>query len=113
MSLYEALGPAKLPKMFVDGTHQDDYGAYELAKCVVNGIVANQLPFAKYLTPDWQPFDPAHPDSMETFDLPPDPQLDPSRPGGPGAPNGQGPMAGAPTSRPGRAISPPSRPAIP
>jgi lysophospholipase L1-like esterase len=99
MTLYETLGPAKLPKMFVDGTHQNDYGAYELAKCVINGIVANQLPFAKYLVSDWEIFDPAHPDPMETFDLPADPQLDPARPGGPGAPNGQGPMAGAPVRR--------------
>jgi lysophospholipase L1-like esterase len=107
MSLYEALGPAKLPKMFVDGTHQDDYGAYELCKCVINGIVADKLPFAQYLTPDWTPFDPAHPDSMEAFDMPPDPQLDPARPGGPGAPNGQGPMAGAPPR--GRATTVPAR----
>jgi len=96
MKLYESLGPAKLPRMFVDGTHQNDYGAYELAKCVVNGIVGDQLPIAKYVVSDWKPFDPAQPDSMEAFDLPPDPQLDPARPGGPGAPNGQGPMAGAP-----------------
>jgi lysophospholipase L1-like esterase len=95
MKLYESLGPAKLPNMFVDGTHQNDYGAYELAKCVVNEIAASKLPIAKYITSDWKSFDPSHPDPMETFDLPPDPQLDPSRPGGPGAPNGQGPMAGA------------------
>jgi lysophospholipase L1-like esterase len=100
MQLYEALGPANLPKMFVDGTHQNDYGAYQLAKCVVNGIVQNKLPFAKYLVSDWQPFDPSHPDPIDSFNLPPDPQLDPARPGGPGAPNGQGPMAGAPRTRP-------------
>ncbi|HEX3357810.1 MAG TPA: rhamnogalacturonan acetylesterase [Tepidisphaeraceae bacterium] len=95
MRLYEALGPTDLPKIFVDGTHQNDYGAYELAKCVVDGIVANQLPFAEYVVSDWTAFDPAHPDSIDAFDLPPDPQIDPARPGGPGAPNGQGPMAGA------------------
>jgi lysophospholipase L1-like esterase len=81
MTLYEAIGPEKLPKAFVDGTHQNDYGSYELAKCVVNGIVQAKLPFAKYLVGDWKPFDPARPDPMENFKLPPDPQLDPARPG--------------------------------
>lgn len=81
MPFYEALGPEKLPKAFVDGTHQNDYGSYELAKCVVNGIVEAKLPFAKYLAGDWKPFDPARPDPLEEFRLPPDPQLDPARPG--------------------------------
>src|ERR1035438_2545541 len=82
-ALYEAIGPANLPKAFVDGTHQNDYGSYELAKCVVNGIVEAELQFAKCLTADWKPFDPAHPDPMESFQMPADPQLDPARPGGP------------------------------
>jgi len=81
MTLYEAIGPAKLPKAFADGTHQNSYGAYEVAKCVVNGIVEAKLPFAKYRVGDWKPFDPARPDPMEAFKLPPDPQLDPARPG--------------------------------
>jgi lysophospholipase L1-like esterase len=81
MKFYEALGPEKLPKAFVDGTHQNDYGSYELAKCVVNGIVEAKLPFARYRVGDWKPFDPARPDPMENFKLPPDPQLDPARPG--------------------------------
>ncbi len=94
-TLYAALGPEKLPKAFVDGTHQNAYGAYELAKCVVSGIVAAKLPFAEgNLADDWKPFDPAHPDPLEDFKLPPDPQLDPARPGGPGAPGRRGPMAG-------------------
>jgi lysophospholipase L1-like esterase len=94
-TLYEAIGPEKLPQAFVDGTHQNMYGSYELAKCVVNGILAAKLPFADgNLADDWKPFDPAHPDPMEDFKLPPDPQIDPSRPGGPGAPDRRGPMAG-------------------
>ena len=95
MKFYEALGPALLPKAFVDGTHQDDYGAYELAKCVVQGLLDAQVPFAAgQVVADWRPFDPAHPDPMAEFKLPPDPQLDPARPGGPGAPGHRGPMAG-------------------
>jgi lysophospholipase L1-like esterase len=101
MALYQAIGPDQLPRAFVDGTHQNDYGSYELSKCMVNGIVANHLPWAKYLVDDWQPFDPAHPDPRDDFRLPPDPQVDPARPGGPGAPGRHGPMAGdAPRPRP-------------
>lgn len=107
-ALYEALGTEKLPRAFVDGTHQNMYGAYELAKCVVSGILAARLPFATgNLAEDWQPFDPAHPDALENFKLPPDPQLDPARPGGPGAPGRRGPMAG--DARPA-AIPPPATP---
>ena len=80
MRLYEALGTNDLKKAFVDGTHQNDYGAYELAKCVVNGIIDNKLPWAKYVADDWRSFDTSHPDPLESFRLPPDPQLDPARP---------------------------------
>jgi lysophospholipase L1-like esterase len=96
MKLYEAIGPEKLPRAFVDGTHHSDYGAYELAKCVVQGMIDNKhliSPLA--VVDDWKTFDPSHPDSLEDFKLPVDPQLDPARPGGPGAPDGRGPMAGA------------------
>lgn len=50
-----------------------DYGAYELAKCVVEGIRANNLPLAKYLTDDCKPFDPAHPDPPESSEPPASP----------------------------------------
>ncbi|HKB92416.1 MAG TPA: rhamnogalacturonan acetylesterase, partial [Opitutaceae bacterium] len=93
MKLYEALGPKKLPTMFVDDTHQNGYGAYQLAKCVIQGLVDAKIPFTENLI-DWKPFDPSRPDALEDFHLPPDPQLDPARPGGPGAPLGKGPMAG-------------------
>jgi lysophospholipase L1-like esterase len=112
MKFYEALGPEKLPKAFIDGTHHSDYGAYELAKCLVNGVVENKLPWAQYLVDDWKAFDPAHPDPLESFHMPPDPQLDPARPGGPGTPDGRGPMAGAVMNRRGgagpRAATPPA-----
>jgi len=95
MQLYAAWGQERMVKSFVDGTHQNMYGSYELSKCVVMGILADKLPFADgNLADDWKPFDPAHPDPMEDFHLPPDPQLDPARPGGPGAPGRHGPMAG-------------------
>jgi lysophospholipase L1-like esterase len=94
-TLYEAIGATNLPKAFVDGTHHNMYGAYEVAKCVVTLAQAAKLPFvAGHLADDWTPFDPMHPDPMDAFHLPRDPQLDPARPGGPGTPDRRGPMAG-------------------
>jgi lysophospholipase L1-like esterase len=70
-SFYEALGPEKSPVAFGangrDGTHHSAYGAYELAKCVINGIRAARLDLAKYLVDDIPPFDPAHPDPPDSW----------------------------------------------
>lgn len=79
--LYRALG-ADLDKAFQDGTHHNNYGSYELAKCVVEGIKANQLPLAKFLVDDVPAFDPAHPDSVEKFHMPESPQHDTTKPDG-------------------------------
>jgi lysophospholipase L1-like esterase len=79
IAFYEALGPAKAPLAFSgfgekrDPTHHDNYGAYELAKCVVEGIRDNHLELAKFIVDDFTGFDPAHPDSPDTFDLPASP----------------------------------------
>jgi lysophospholipase L1-like esterase len=81
MPLYEAIGPANLKRSTVDGTHATDYGSYELAKCVVQAVIDAKLPWAQLVTDDWKPFDPAHPDPIDEFKLPPDPQLDPARSG--------------------------------
>ena len=74
-TLYEALGPEKSGALFKPGdrTHHNNYGAYELARCVVEGIRAAKLPVAKFLAEDVPPFDPAHPDAVETFALPASP----------------------------------------
>jgi len=73
IAFYEALGPEKSPLAFSGGrdvTHHSDYGAYELAKCIVEGVRANKLDLARYIVADYKPFDPAHPDPPEAFDLP-------------------------------------------
>ncbi len=72
---YEALGPEHSVVAFKtgDGTHHSNYGSYELAKCIVAGISANKLAIAKYLFGDVPPFDPAHPDSFESFKIPASP----------------------------------------
>ncbi len=81
-TLYEAMGPEESKHAFVhypagtypgqteelkDNTHFNTYGAYQIAKCVIQGMVDEHLPIVRYLRPDWQTFDPSHPDPRETF----------------------------------------------
>jgi lysophospholipase L1-like esterase len=83
-TLYEAWGPEKSIKAFVhypansfpgqtaalaDNTHFSTYGAYELAKCIVNGIKQANLPITKYLK-DAAAFNPENPDPVEHWNLP-------------------------------------------
>ncbi len=80
--LYEAWGPEGSVKAFVhypantfpgqdkelkDDTHFNPYGAYELARCIVQSVKDQQLPFAKYLKKDIPVFDPAQPDALEKW----------------------------------------------
>lgn len=80
--LYEAWGPDGSAAAFVDGTHHNAYGAYELAKCVVEGIRLNIPELAAWLTEDVLPFDPARPDPPETFTLPASPMWSDIKPEG-------------------------------
>jgi lysophospholipase L1-like esterase len=75
-TLYEALGEAKSVLLFKegDGTHHNNYGSYELAKCVVEGIRANRLAIGKYLADDLAAFEPGRPDPFEAFKVPASPQ---------------------------------------
>lgn len=72
--LYEALGPKDSRKAFVDNTHHNNYGSYELARCVVEGIKANNLGLARLLVDDMPPFDPGHPDPIDRVNIPASPQ---------------------------------------
>jgi hypothetical protein len=76
---YKALG-ADLDKAFQDGTHHNNYGSYELAKCVVIGIQQNKLPLAKSIAADFKGFDPAHPDPVADFQMPASPISSSSKP---------------------------------
>ncbi len=84
--LYEAWGPQESVKAFVhypantfpnqpkelkDDTHFNAYGAYELAKCIVQAINQSDLPIKKFIAPTFKGFDPAKPDAVTTFQLPP------------------------------------------
>lgn len=87
-TLFEALAPAGTLQAFVhypagtfpgqeqelkDDTHFNAYGAYELARCIVEGIRTNHLSIERYLLGDVPRFDPAHPDSAGAWKLPPSP----------------------------------------
>ncbi|HLZ54985.1 MAG TPA: GDSL-type esterase/lipase family protein, partial [Verrucomicrobiae bacterium] len=78
---YRALG-TNLDKAFVDGTHHDNYGSYELAKCVVEGFKQNGLPLAKDIAGDFTRFDPARPDPVATFYMPASPEYSMVKPPG-------------------------------
>jgi hypothetical protein len=56
-----------------DDTHFNAYGAYELAKCVVEGIKHNNLDIAKYLLEGLPTFDSSRPDPVESWSLPASP----------------------------------------
>jgi lysophospholipase L1-like esterase len=85
LQFYRALGPQQSTRAFVqypantypgqdkplkDDTHHNAYGGYELARCIVDGIIKNLPELAKHLAADAKPFDPSHPDSPDSFDLP-------------------------------------------
>ena len=80
--LYEAMGVEESKHAFVhypantypgqdkplaDNTHFNPYGAYQIAKCVIEGMKQAGLPLVKYLRTDNEGYDPACPDARETF----------------------------------------------
>lgn len=83
---YEALGKDRAYLAFAgtgtdrDHTHHDNYGAYELAKCVVEGIKIAKLPIASAIVDNFGTFDPARPDDVDTFALPASPNFTNQRP---------------------------------
>ncbi|MDN5284610.1 MAG: rhamnogalacturonan acetylesterase [Mucilaginibacter sp.] len=94
--LYEALGNEGSKRAFVwypansfpnqtkdltDNTHFNGYGAYEIAKCIIEGIRSNHLNIARYII-DVPPFDPSHPDPVDTFNLPASPKNSTIKPDG-------------------------------
>ena len=95
--LYEALGVEASKKAFVhypansypgqdkplaDDTHFNTYGAYGLAKCVVQSIIDNNYKLKKFIRADWQTFDPKKPDSLNDFRWYESPSVDVLKPDG-------------------------------
>jgi lysophospholipase L1-like esterase len=87
-ALYEALGPERSPLAFSNGgqdpTHHNNYGAYQLAQAVAQGIRDSTAlaPLAAFLTDDFTGYDPAKPDDPAEFKLPTSPQRSGLRPRG-------------------------------
>ena len=94
---YEALGPEMSKKAFVhypansypgqtqalaDDTHFNPYGAYELAKCVVQSIVTNNYPMKQFVNNSWKTFNPKQPDSLTEFHWYESPSVDVLKPDG-------------------------------
>jgi hypothetical protein len=87
-TMYEALGPTPSIAMFehaagsqkFDQTHHSPYGAYELAKCVIEGIRQNKLPLADHIADDVLAFDPAKPDTGQQVEIPASPAVTKLRP---------------------------------
>ncbi|HMP81327.1 MAG TPA: rhamnogalacturonan acetylesterase [Verrucomicrobiota bacterium] len=78
---YRALG-TNLSLAFQDGTHHNNYGSYQLARCVVEGIRKNVPALARHLADDAGVFDPAKPDDPLTFNIPASPSHSSSKPEG-------------------------------
>ncbi len=81
-TLYEAMGVEPSKKAFVhypagsypnqtrpmaDNTHFNPYGAYQIAKCIIEGMKKIDLPILEHLREGYTPYDPAHPDKVEDF----------------------------------------------
>ena len=95
--LFNAMGPEDSKKAFVhypanaflgmtkavaDNTHFNPYGAYEIAKCIIEGIKENKLGITKYLVDGLPSFDPSKPDDVTKFYWPLSPKSSVVKPDG-------------------------------
>ncbi len=77
--LYKALGD-DLDKAFQDGTHHNAYGSYQLAQCIIQGIIDNKLGLSECVADDFGHYDPAQPDPIDTFNIPASPMATSEKP---------------------------------
>ncbi len=95
--LYETWGPVNSIKAFVhypahsfpgqdtelkDDTHFNTYGAYEIARCVLQGVIDLKLPIANQIKTGISHFDPAKPDPVEKWYWPLSPVVASQKPDG-------------------------------
>jgi lysophospholipase L1-like esterase len=84
--LYEALGVEQSKAAFaqpqgkVDNTHHNNYGAYQLAQLVATGMRRQGLAAAYWLADGYGAYDPARPDPVAGFAVPPSPNHTNQRP---------------------------------
>lgn len=57
-------------KALEDNTHFNPYGGYQIARCIIKGIIDADLPIEKYIKKEYRNYNPAHPDAFETFHIP-------------------------------------------
>ncbi len=94
---YEAMGPEGSKKAFVhypagtfagqtaelkDDTHFNTYGAYELAKCIVEGIRLQVPALAAFLKPGLSSYNPSKPADVAKWNLPASPNTSLLKPAG-------------------------------
>ncbi len=86
VELYEALGVDDAPRAFndngKDSTHHNNYGAYQLAKAVVQELRDDQSPLASHIKMGLPDYDASQPDPVDTFTLEPSPRISTKRPEG-------------------------------
>ncbi len=95
--LYEAWGPINSIKAFVhypahsfpgqdialkDDTHFNTYGAYEIARCVLQGLIDLKVPVIKEVKKEITRFNPSKPDPVEAWYWPPSPLVASQKPEG-------------------------------
>lgn len=85
--LHLALGPEQSKKAFataadgqLDNTHHNNYGSYQLARCIVQALRDQQHPLAKWVAADVAPYSPDRPDDPEKFAVPASPLVTNERP---------------------------------
>lgn len=85
-TLYTALGPEQSARAFAfaggkqDNTHHNNYGSYQLARCIVQGIREAKLDLAQSVVAGLASFDPARPDPLDAFAVPASPNFTNQRP---------------------------------
>jgi lysophospholipase L1-like esterase len=86
VAFYEALGTERAPLAFAaggrDATHHNNYGAWQFAKMVAQGIRDLRLELARHVVADFPGYDPARPDPVESFRLPASPRRQSEAPRG-------------------------------
>lgn len=80
--LYEYFGKDGSGVLFKegDGTHHNNFGAYELAKLVATSLKQQKLPLSKFVKKDFKPIDPKKPDSVENVKIPASPNYQNTKP---------------------------------
>lgn len=95
--LYEAWGPEESKKAFVhypagtfpgqadaleDNTHFNTYGGYQICKSVVSRMAADDSSLKRFIAEDFRTFNPARPDDVNRFYIPPTPSYSVVKPDG-------------------------------